>query len=867
MSNPFDQFSVDLQAALPPSGGGHPTSNGGPPPDAGNPFASMFNDAPSSLGGGPQAAKPVMNAPPMTMNGAGGAGPPPLGQNGGGYGGGYDGGYGGGGYGGGGYGQPPMMQMQPPPPPMEMYGGGGMEQQQPPPPPPMQMPQYGQPAPPPAAPPATPSDPYGGGGYGMGAMAPPPSDPFASYGAMPPAGPPPMSPNPYGAPMAAVVPTTAPSPNPYGQQPPPIGVAAPPQPQLSDPYGGGGGAPPVSEPYGAPTESYGGYGAPPPPVAANDVYGGGGYGAPPPAAAPASDAFGGYGAPPPPAAAAPASDAFGGYGAPPPPSADAYGGYGAPPPPAAPVNDAFGGYGSPPPAAPPVANDPFGGSYGGALGPSSGPPAGPPANDPFGGYGLGGPPPASPNPYAPQQQQPPPPQQQQMTNPYGADPYGGTGGVDPYGGGSLQHLPPYQDPGLGALVVSNQPSQPYAQLPPQYQQAPPPPVTDPFSVFNDKPAPAPAAPMPPPPQQQQPPQSYALVPATGPPPSDTGDVWGDLGFDAPPTTVTVSSAGGGGGGIEPPVEEEKKHEGDLPPGGEFYDARIFTPTLGVMFFKPQELTDSLFLNTDRSLVDGLAERPVVAFIVEGSSARSAGVELGHVLLKVNGVDVKNPKEASRLIKEGPRPLPLLFYVPSTDVVVAEGEHMVKYDTRETTAPNSAKDWKPKYVVIGGIIAQPWMINMYRSKSEYDIAVIETQARRPVSVKVKQFSLQGARIQNDWQGPQMVKYKNKLHPWKYIVVLPVARNPIKISSPNLAQLKPVHEGIRRVLLSQQRSRGGDSAGYSAAPVSTRDPYSQQEYNQAPQQQIQQQQYPQQQQQQQQYNPNAGYAQPSGYTGGY
>ena len=92
------------------------------------------------------------------------------------------------------------------------------------------------------------------------------------------------------------------------------------------------------------------------------------------------------------------------------------------------------------------------------------------------------------------------------------------------------------------------------------------------------------------------------------------------------------------------------------------------------------------------------------------------------------------------------------------------------------------------------------------QSEYDIAVIETQARRPVSVKVKQFSLQGARIQNDWQGPQMVKYKNKLHPWKYIVVLPVARNPIKISSPNLASLKPVHEGIRRVLLAQQRDRG-------------------------------------------------------------
>jgi hypothetical protein len=274
-----------------------------------------------------------------------------------------------------------------------------------------------------------------------------------------------------------------------------------------------------------------------------------------------------------------------------------------------------------------------------------------------------------------------------------------------------------------------------------------------------------------------------------------------------------------------------------------------------MFFKPQELTDSLFLNADRSLVDALVDRPVVAFIVEGSSARSAGVELGHVLLKVNGVDVKNPKEASRLIKEGPRPLPLLFYVPNTDVVVAEGEHMVKYDTRDTNTPTSAKDWKPKYVVIGGIIAQPWMMNMYRSKSEYDIAVIETQARRPVSVKVKQFSLQGSRIQNDWQGPQMVKYKNKLHPWKYIVVLPVARNPIKISSPNLASLKPVHEGVRRVLLAQQRSRGGSSRNAAPRPQSRahQEAYSSQSNGQSQQGGYsgQQQQQPQQQQQQYRY----------------
>ena len=203
------------------------------------------------------------------------------------------------------------------------------------------------------------------------------------------------------------------------------------------------------------------------------------------------------------------------------------------------------------------------------------------------------------------------------------------------------------------------------------------------------------------------------------PTANDDDFWGSFG---PPSAQTTAAAKDPNE-VEQPVEvperrvEEEKKSGDdaLPPGGEWYDARIFTPTLGVMFFKPKELTDSLYLNTDKEIIEGLGDRPVVAFIVEGSSARSASVELGHVLLKVNGISVKNPKEASRLIKEGPRPLPLVFYIPKTDVVISEGEHMVKYDSKETVAPNSAKDWKPKYVVIGGIIAQPWMMNMYRSK--------------------------------------------------------------------------------------------------------------------------------------------------------
>jgi len=470
-------------------------------------------------------------------------------------------------------------------------------------------------------------------------------------------------------------------------------------------------------------------------------------------------------------------------------------------------------------------------------------------------YGQPPPVPGPPAPVAPVPSDPNP-------NPFGA-PAPMPDASGPFGASAYGAPPPVPVPAYGAPPPVPDNNNPYGGAVVPVAGGPPGPNDDPFGVFGGQGA-APPAQVPGagpgsiPPMPGTPGMSIndAISVATPAPnamytqeviAAAADDPWGEMGFGGPAPTgppgadrgggaISPSASGEGGlfgigeaapapgeGAIVPATMDgnnANRQAGDLPPGGEWYDARIFTPTLGVMFFKPQELTDSLFLQTERTLVDGLDDRPVVAFIVEGSSARAAGVELGHVLLKVNGIDVKNPKEASRLIKEGPRPLPLLFYVPDTTVVVAEGEHMVKYDTRETGAPNSAKDWKPKYCVIGGIIAQPWMLNMYRSKSEYDIAVIETQARRPVSVKVKQFSLQGARIQNDWQGPQMVKYKNKLHPWKYIVVLPVSRNPIKISSPNLVQLKPVHEGIRRVLMAQQRHQGGNSHSGGGDPYASR-----------------------------------------------
>ena len=434
--------------------------------------------------------------------------------------------------------------------------------------------------------------------------------------------------------------------------------------------------------------NYEGYGAPPsaapqPPIGQSPY----GYSAPT-----------GYGMPqqaaPPMPMSQPATDPYAAGGmfaqaSPAPPATDPYG-YGAPAP--------FGGYDASQ-QAPMSQPYPEASAFGmPEAAPEAAPPS-PPGANPFDA-------PPSParqvdNPFAapmpgPPMQPPMPPQgaPPMPPNPYGADP-GQAQYQDPWGASTGAIVPAGQsvDAMFGALVPA-QPSQQYGNI-------------DPFAVFAAAPAPEPA------PAAMVPFSPVIQEPVSAPAPQSEDDIWKDMGFDAP---VADAPKPADEGAIVPVEKTEKSvPPGELPPGGEWYDARIFTPTLGVMFFKPQELTDSLFLQTEKSIVDALEERPVVAFIVEGSSARSAGVELGHVLLKVNGIDVKNPKEASRLIKEGPRPLPLLFYVPDTNIVTAEGEHMVKYDTKETTAPNSAKDWKPKYVVIGGIIAQPWMMNMYRSK--------------------------------------------------------------------------------------------------------------------------------------------------------
>lgn len=346
------------------------------------------------------------------------------------------------------------------------------------------------------------------------------------------------------------------------------------------------------------------------------------------------------------------------------------------------------------------------------------------------------------------------------------------------------------------------------------------PVQNPFDVFG---APAAAAP-----EAAAPVDPFAAASNVGGVPpaqaqsqeqnqQDDADFWNDMGFgNASPAapanstnqgnvTPTQSfSSAASDNSYEDQQEEVLRDETPvtldergLPVGGEYYNARVTTPMLGAIFSSGKELRSTLFKTASNSFVEAIGDRPVISFTIDGSAADTAGIGLGHVLLKVNGEDVAHTDEAVKMVGAAARPMTMEFYIPDKEVKVVktEGQCMVKYDNHSTEAPASHTEWKPKYVVVGDMLGKPHILYMYRSKAEYDIAVKESQVRnRTLSVKVKQFDIRGARIFHE-RGT--VQYPNKPR-WYYFTVVRGQGLPIKISTTSPEALYPVYEGITTFL---------------------------------------------------------------------
>ena len=264
---------------------------------------------------------------------------------------------------------------------------------------------------------------------------------------------------------------------------------------------------------------------------------------------------------------------------------------------------------------------------------------------------------------------------------------------------------------------------------------------------------------------------------------------------------------------------------DLPNGGEWYDTKVHATNLGVKLYAPEQLTQSLYEDVDYDILQILKERPVIGYIFQNSPLKKCHTLIGDILLAINNVEVTTPEDASALLQKAERPLKLLFYTPEFKLNMNEGFHMVKYDSNSIDAPSNAKQWKPKYVVIGGLIAKaPYIMSMYRSKADYDTAVRETFAKKPISVKIKQFSLMGASFEYNNNSFQSVFYDKEPKPWYYFVILPpmdahkkgnvLFTHPIKIASVLEPALVRMFKAIQRSMLKVSNMDGSSgTTGYN------------------------------------------------------
>ena len=244
---------------------------------------------------------------------------------------------------------------------------------------------------------------------------------------------------------------------------------------------------------------------------------------------------------------------------------------------------------------------------------------------------------------------------------------------------------------------------------------------------------------------------------------------------------------------------------DLPSGGKFYQVDVYDDYLGMALYKAGDLMSSILAHHDPALVSAIGlSRPVVAHLTELSPCAEGGIEVGHVLVAVNDQPAHDREAANRLIRSASRPVTLRMYsppgVPSTRY---EGEVWVHYKSKDTEPPSSTKHWKSKYVVVGGIISRPYEINMFKCKGDYDMAVSQVHKRQPVSVKVKQFSLEGATLSatKSQQGWEMLQYPNEMEPRQYVkITMAYPANPVKMSLPSnqKQELRSVLNGVIRGL---------------------------------------------------------------------
>jgi hypothetical protein len=136
----------------------------------------------------------------------------------------------------------------------------------------------------------------------------------------------------------------------------------------------------------------------------------------------------------------------------------------------------------------------------------------------------------------------------------------------------------------------------------------------------------------------------------------------------------------------------------------------------------------------------IRERLVVEMITESGAAFRKGITEGSILVKVNGIDVtdKSYAESLSLLKQPTRPL-ILEFERGLGIYTTQG-YCFKAATGSLNPPKRFNAWKLRYFVLGGPVAGSNVLQLYKSKSDFDKVVVSVVSRRPVTQKFKAYLL-------------------------------------------------------------------------------------------------------------------------------
>ena len=138
----------------------------------------------------------------------------------------------------------------------------------------------------------------------------------------------------------------------------------------------------------------------------------------------------------------------------------------------------------------------------------------------------------------------------------------------------------------------------------------------------------------------------------------------------------------------------------------------------------------------------LVEQTIVKMVVDHGAADVKGVKLGSRVISVQGEDVRGKPylEVLDMVKTLPRPLKVVFAEGTLSSEDCVAGYCLLRKSVGPLPPSSFNTWKRKFFVLGGAVANRNVLQVYRSKADYEKVVVSLFEKRAIDVKFKAYQL-------------------------------------------------------------------------------------------------------------------------------